>query len=71
MFTTSVENPEEIINSSLVIGAVLFGVGWGLGGICPGPFYAMVPMTNMKMAVYWGVPYIFGLKFGTFVEYLL
>lgn len=25
------------INSKLVIGAALFGVGWGMAGICPGP----------------------------------
>jgi uncharacterized membrane protein YedE/YeeE len=25
------------IDASLVIGASLFGIGWGLGGYCPGP----------------------------------
>jgi len=25
------------IDSALVLGAAIFGVGWGLGGICPGP----------------------------------
>jgi uncharacterized protein len=25
------------IDRSLVLGAALFGVGWGLGGLCPGP----------------------------------
>jgi uncharacterized membrane protein YedE/YeeE len=25
------------IDGRLVFGAVLFGVGWGLGGVCPGP----------------------------------
>ena len=25
------------IDSRLVIGAAIFGVGWGLGGLCPGP----------------------------------
>ncbi len=25
------------VDSRLVLGAVIFGVGWGLGGYCPGP----------------------------------
>ncbi len=25
------------IDPALVIGAALFGIGWGLGGLCPGP----------------------------------
>ncbi len=27
----------NLVDKSLIIGAVLFGVGWGLAGICPGP----------------------------------
>lgn len=28
------------IDARLVIGAAIFGVGWGIGGICPGPAIA-------------------------------
>jgi hypothetical protein len=31
------------IDRSLVAGAALFGVGWGLGGYCPGPGLTSVP----------------------------
>lgn len=27
------------IDRPLVLGAVLFGIGWGLGGVCPGPAF--------------------------------
>jgi uncharacterized membrane protein YedE/YeeE len=32
------------IDASLLAGAALFGVGWGLGGFCPGP--ALVALTQ-------------------------
>ena len=35
------ELPERTdIDAKLLVGAVLFGVGWGLAGYCPGPAFA-------------------------------
>lgn len=35
---TSVGPPaHRLVGPRLVVGATIFGVGWGLGGICPGP----------------------------------
>jgi uncharacterized membrane protein YedE/YeeE len=36
--------PKKEIDRRLVLGAALFGVGWGLTGICPGP--ALVSLTT-------------------------
>lgn len=35
--------PEPRLGRNLVIGSVLFGMGWGLAGLCPGP--AMASLT--------------------------
>jgi uncharacterized membrane protein YedE/YeeE len=37
------------IDAPLVAGAVLFGVGWGLVGICPGP--ALVNLAGLSMPI--------------------
>lgn len=37
------------IDSRLAIGAVLFGMGWGIGGLCPGP--AMADLAIAPLAV--------------------
>lgn len=34
--------PDPRLGHNLVIGSVVFGVGWGLAGLCPGPALASV-----------------------------
>ncbi len=34
------------IDSRLIVGAILFGIGWGLVGYCPGPVLASVALGN-------------------------
>src|SRR5262249_33403577 len=38
------------IDAPLVSGAVIFGVGWGLAGYCPGP--ALVSLASGRMEVF-------------------
>jgi uncharacterized protein len=35
------------IDARLVGGSALFGVGWGLAGVCPGPSIAALPLAGM------------------------
>ena len=42
------------INRTLLAGATLFGIGWGLAGYCPGPALATVLSGNAETA--WFVP---------------
>lgn len=39
-----VPNKTEITRD-LVLGSLLFGIGWGLAGLCPGPAIAVLPMA--------------------------
>ncbi len=47
----------------LIAGAVLFGLGWGIGGLCPGPFILSIP-NSIKIALVWGLPFFIGQKLG-------
>jgi hypothetical protein len=42
------------IDAPLLIGAALFGVGWGLVGYCPGPAIASIGLANPEAV--WFVP---------------
>lgn len=35
------------ITPSLIVGSLLFGIGWGLGGFCPGP--ALVSLASFEV----------------------
>ncbi|WP_431323074.1 DUF6691 family protein [Rhizobium sp. YTU87027] len=48
------------IDASLVVGAVLFGLGWGLVGLCPGPAIASL-VTGRWEAVLFAVAMIAGM----------
>jgi uncharacterized membrane protein YedE/YeeE len=37
----------KVIDNKLVIGSVLFGAGWGLGGLCPGPAISSIALLNI------------------------
>ena len=58
--------PERAIDRELVGGAVLFGVGWGLSGYCPGPavislvsgvpatfVFAAAMLVGMRLVLMW------------------
>jgi uncharacterized membrane protein YedE/YeeE len=42
------------INKPLVIGAVMFGMGWGLSGFCPGPAMASITFGGLGGIVFLG-----------------
>jgi hypothetical protein len=42
------------VDKELILGAIIFGIGWGLAGFCPGP--ALTSLATLQKA-----PLIFGL----------
>jgi uncharacterized membrane protein YedE/YeeE len=55
--TSLLGNPMQLpaigkIDTRLVFGSALFGVGWGLAGICPGPALTLLGMGATKGIVF-------------------
>jgi uncharacterized membrane protein YedE/YeeE len=46
--------PEPRIGHNLVLGSVLFGIGWGLAGLCPGPALASLSYGGVGGFVFLG-----------------
>ncbi len=44
--------PEPRLGRNLVLGSVLFGMGWGLAGLCPGPAVASVTWNGIGGLVF-------------------
>jgi uncharacterized membrane protein YedE/YeeE len=60
LFGESFQLPnKQGIDTRLVIGAVIFGIGWGLSGICPGP-----AVTNLSGGLTETLMFIFSMLLG-------
>ena len=44
--------PQSNINRDLILGSALFGVGWGLAGLCPGPAIASLSFGGSQSALF-------------------
>jgi len=43
---------EKSINKRLIFGSLIFGLGWGLAGFCPGPALVSLGMGSLKGALF-------------------
>lgn len=55
-----------LIDRRLLLGALIFGVGWGLAGICPGPAIVLLGSGSIE-----GWVFVFGMVGGMFLFGLL
>ena len=52
-FAPSFAKPEtNNITTKLILGALMFGLGWGLGGFCPGPALVSTVSLHPKVGVF-------------------
>lgn len=43
---------KENIDLSLIFGAIVFGLGWGLAGLCPGPAIAALVSLDLNIVLF-------------------
>ncbi len=63
IFSTSFsisENKE--IDKRLIFGSILFGAGWGLVGLCPGPAVSSIALLNIS-----SVTFVFSMFIGFYI----
>jgi uncharacterized membrane protein YedE/YeeE len=54
------------LDARLLLGAALFGVGWGLGGFCPGPGLVSAASGSLPAFVF-----VVGMTLGMFAEHTI
>lgn len=59
--------PEAVkVDKNLILGSSLFGIGWGISGICPGP--AMVNLSTLSPEI---LAFLFFVLIGMFLGHKL
>lgn len=43
---------ETHIDRAMILGAILFGIGWGISGYCPGPAVALLASPNWELLAF-------------------
>lgn len=51
---------KTVVDNRLLVGSALFGIGWGLGGVCPGPGLSNLFLFNPKVIAFL-VAMVFGM----------
>ncbi len=68
LFDVKFHNPEFThIDTPLVLGAVLFGVGWGMSGLCPGPAITLIAFLPENLWIFLGMTFV-GSFIGHYVQ---
>lgn len=61
VFNEVIELPKNTqLDTKLVAGAFIFGIGWGIAGICPAPAFTLIGLGHYQ-ALYFIVAMLFGV----------
>lgn len=53
LFDTQFHLPKKTaLDSDIVVGPAIFGIGWGLGGFCPGPAFTAVGTGSVQAIIF-------------------
>ena len=61
-FTSFSISENKDIDKRLIIGSILFGAGWGLAGLCPGPAISSIALLNIS-----SVTFVFSMFIGFYI----
>jgi uncharacterized membrane protein YedE/YeeE len=56
-----------VIDRRLVVGSALFGIGWGLAGICPGPGLVTMAM-GIPQAIFFVAAMLVGMQLSRLIQ---
>jgi uncharacterized membrane protein YedE/YeeE len=51
------------LDSRLIVGAILFGIGWGMAGLCPGPVIASLALSPLSV-----LPFVLAMLAGMVLQ---
>ncbi len=63
VFGSGFSTHPSTLNGRLLIGSAIFGVGWGISGVCPGPAIAGLGVGNWPLLLALG-----GIALGAYVQ---
>ena len=61
-FTSFSISENKEMDKRLIIGSILFGAGWGLIGLCPGPAISSIALLNIS-----SVTFVFSMFIGFYI----
>ena len=67
LFNETIQLPQNTqIDRSLILGSIIFGIGWGVAGICPAP-----RLTLIGLGHYEGLYFIISMILGFYIHKLI